>query len=1322
VQVDWDKELADWPLLEWPAEPIRPAAPSRQAVWQVRILALGGVVALAIFFSWLVKPEHRGDPWLFWPLVAALGYRALSWLIEWMNYARPKFEPYTPPKKEWRVDILTTACPGEPRGMILRTLRAMKNITYPHRDVLCDEGDDPVLKEACRQLGVLHVTRQEKKHAKAGNINNALQQCTGEIVVVLDPDHEPAPYLLDRVLGYFEDPEIGFVQSVQAYRNQKDSLVADGAAKQTYLFYGPLMIGMNAYGTTQAIGANCVFRRAALDSIGGHASGLAEDMHTTIQLYSKGWKSHYVPEIWTRGLVPSNLPAYCKQQLKWAYGSFDLLLRIMPKVFGGMTTWQRLHYSLGPLYFLRGLVGAFNILVPILCLIFGGIGLRIELLEYLAMFAPAMIISAVVRQLTQRWVIEERERGAHMIGGILATGCWWVFAQGVLCAIFNIKLPYLPTPKDNEANDCWAMVMPNLVAGGLSLAVIPYGLWIDWTPFSLFMAFFALWNAGQLLFVAALGQQRTLQRLAYFFAQRDYVGRAYEWAARMRLHVHAFVLSTMREKSMAVALPVIALALAAHFWPKAPLPKEVPDVFKETGGFYIGIKTPPSDEESPVAAFDRAAHRLSVEPRLFPIAQTWDPAATGDFPAQLAHEARAHGATPLITWELPEEATIGGRVEQKDGLYTAITRGALDGYIRQYAEAVRDYRDPVMIRFAPKPDADPAAPSRSRLTPGDYVGAWIYVVSYFNNLGASNVGWVWSPSRPEEMQEWFPGHGYVDWIALSTVNHGAHGGGKWQEFAELYAPWRAEAQALKLPVLLADFGSVGVGGDRRAWLSNAFRTIAENLPEVRGVIVSTATKGWLASEPRDLPALKEGLALAPLRSRPAKAMADPLPAQPPYHSRFIAGTPGEYQLLVDGQPFYIRGVAYNPGHDWRDGNIPLTRRELETDLDRVTALGANTIRRYGRGFYDRNVLRMADQKHVKVLYGFWFEHQIDYLNDADKLASYEHGVESTIESAREHESVLAWAFGNEVWGLLKHHYAQPYLTEIRHAHVAFVERLAQKAHQIDPRHPVFAAHEHSPHIAGTLVDYAREAPSLDFTAVNSYYEPRIADLRRVATTFDPGRPYLISEFGPDGYWDERFSERDASGSLLEPLSADKAEGYERGWLTHTLPNRGANIGGVAYCWRDRLEATATWFGLTDAEGRPKPAFLALQHAWKGSAETQAPRLGDFVITSGTPAPGATIEVQARAQHPNGAPLKYEWKLASDDFDFEVGRVEASRDGTSAKITLPKKPGGYRLYVNVNDGRSADEANLPIAVQTTPPAAIAKGIEIPRSVPTVAKQQ
>jgi hypothetical protein len=1318
VVVDWDKELADWPPLKWPEEPIRPAPPTSKAINHIRLLAGAGVIALVIFFWWLLAPERRGDSWLFWPLFAALLYRSLAWIVEWLNYARPKFEPYVAPRRQWTVDVLTTACPGEPRGMILRTLIAMKAITYPHRDVLCDEGDDPVLKEACRQLGVTHVTRKIKSHAKAGNINNGLTQCDGEIAIVIDPDHEPAPYIIDRVLGYFEDPTVGFVQSVQAYRNQKDSLVADGAAKQTYLFYGPLMIGMNSYGTTQAIGANCAFRRAALDSIGGHSSGLAEDMHTTLQIYAQSWRSVYIPEVLTRGLVPSTLLAYCKQQLKWACGSVDLWLRIYPKLFSRLTGWQRLHYFLGPLYFFRGVFSLMNITIPIVCLAFGGVGLRINLVEYLAMFAPAMIIAAVIRQLTQHWTIEEEERGAHLIGGLLATGCWWVFLQGVVCAIFNVKLPYLPTPKDNEARDCWGLVTPNLLAAGLSLAAVVYGLHVDWTPYSFFMASFAVWNLAQLLFVAFLGQQRTRQKFAWFFVRRDWLGRAAGVLEHARFVAHDFVLRLMRERALAVAIPVIVLALTAQFWPRGRVAHSA-DRFKETGGFYVGLQSAAEESEDPLSAFDRASKTMGVQPRLFPISQPWMDSDEGNFPASLAREARRRKAVPLITWELKTQSSSGERTSNRDSIYTAIARGEFDDYLQRYAETVRDFRDPVMIRFAPRPDSDENFASGERIVPEDYVGAWIYVVSYFNKLGASNVGWVWSPARAGTMDRWFPGHGYVDWIGLSALNHGNYGGGKWREFSQIYAPFRARAEELKLPVLVTEFGSTDHGGNRASWLANAFAAMARDLPEIRGVILSTKNTGWFANDAAASRAIVKGLALGPLSTAPKKTMADwkaPQPAE--YRSPFVQGEPGEFQLLVEQKPFYVRGIAYNPGHDWRDGNIPLTRRELESDFTRINALGANTIRRYGRGWYDRNLVRMAEQKNLKVLYGFWFEHHIDYLNDSAKLATYQSQVERTVRSWRDQRSILAWSLGNEVWGLLKHHYSQPYLTEVRHAHVDFVERLARRVHELDPNHPVFAAHEHSPHIAGTLVDYARSAPSLDFTAVNSYYETRISELQRVAAQFDSRRPYLLSEFGPDGYWDERFARRDSRGGLLEPDSETKAATYERGWSSHTIAHRGSNIGGVAYCWRDRLEATATWFGINDSAGLPKPTFHALQRLWKGSAETEGPRLTSFAVKSGHLEPGATIEVQAEAQGSSNAPLHYQWKLATEDFEFDVGKIRPSKDGRSAKVTLPKKPGAYRLYVNVNDGSAADEGNLPIALRPAPPAFT---WDMPRAVPTIATQ-
>ena len=229
---------------------------------------------------------------------------------------------------------------------------------------MCDEADDPYLKELCRELSVNHITRVNKINAKAGNINNALKHSSGELCVVLDPDHVPFPEFLDPIVSHFNNPEIGFVQVVQAYKNNGENLIAKGAAQQTYQFYGPMMMTMNKYGTVLAIGANCTFRRAALESIGGHAAGLAEDMHTAMKLHSKGWKSVYVPSVLARGLVPSTLSAYYKQQLKWSRGVFDLLLHAYPKLFKGFTWQQKIHYGVLPMHYLSGVMYLITFLIP----------------------------------------------------------------------------------------------------------------------------------------------------------------------------------------------------------------------------------------------------------------------------------------------------------------------------------------------------------------------------------------------------------------------------------------------------------------------------------------------------------------------------------------------------------------------------------------------------------------------------------------------------------------------------------------------------------------------------------------------------------------------------------------------------------------------------------------------------------------------------------------------------------------------------------------------------------------------------------------------
>ncbi|WP_461489859.1 glycosyltransferase family 2 protein [Pontibacter sp. HJ8] len=489
--------------------------PKPKDVLTIRLMIILGLVTMALFLYWFLDKDHVGYTPLYVLLTTALFFKLLRTLHEWYHYYSVSVPVKPPLRTSFTVDVLTTACPGEPHDMIVNTLEAIQRIRYPHTTYLCDEGDDPYLKAQCLRLGVIHVTRTIKVDAKAGNINNALRQATGDICLVLDPDHVPVPEFLDEVLPYFEDPEIGYVQCVQAYSNQKESLVAYGAAEQTYSFYGPMMMGMNAHGTVQAIGANCTFRRSALDSIGGHAAGLAEDMHTAMQLHAKGWKSVYVPKILTRGLVPGTLAAYYKQQVKWSRGTFELLFTVYPRLFSKFTWRQKIHYFTLPMYYLFGVFNLFDFMIPTLSLVLAEFPWYVSLGEFLIMFSPFFLISICIRQYAQRWLHEKNEKGFHLFGGILRTGTWWIFLLGLIYSIFRVRVPYIPTPKDDKPKNNWLLSLPNFLLCAGILGAIAYTQHIYGhvynNPYVQMMVMFSLVNVMIVGSVLVIGQEKFIE-------------------------------------------------------------------------------------------------------------------------------------------------------------------------------------------------------------------------------------------------------------------------------------------------------------------------------------------------------------------------------------------------------------------------------------------------------------------------------------------------------------------------------------------------------------------------------------------------------------------------------------------------------------------------------------------------------------------------------------------------------------------------------------------------------------------------------------------
>ena len=445
--------------------------------WTLGILLFLGMQSVVLFALWWFRREHAGNPIAFALLSFATWYGISRIVIGWYNVFHIEQPPLSVAPPGLTVAIFITSSPGEPYAMFERTLAAARAIRYPHTTYLLDDTRDPRFAALAAERGAVHLELIGFPGAKAGKINEALRRTSEEIVLVLDPDHVPFPEFLDRVLGYFGDAVVGFVQVAQTYYNVPRSFVARAAAEQTFAFYGPILQGMHGTGTAVAIGANCTFRRAALESIGGHGIGLAEDLVTAIRLHAAGWSSVYVPEIVARGLVPEDLDSYLRQQLKWSRGVYDVLLREYPRAFRRLSMHQRLAYLMIGTYYLAGLTTPVYLAIPLLYLSFGVKPAAMFLAEYLVYAIPVGVLGVAVYRFAQRWLCDPvRERGWHWRGMLLKVGCWSVYFKGLVLALANVAVPYVPTAKERRTGNLWSMAAVPLTVVLLSLAVMVWAV------------------------------------------------------------------------------------------------------------------------------------------------------------------------------------------------------------------------------------------------------------------------------------------------------------------------------------------------------------------------------------------------------------------------------------------------------------------------------------------------------------------------------------------------------------------------------------------------------------------------------------------------------------------------------------------------------------------------------------------------------------------------------------------------------------------------------------------------------------------------------
>lgn len=266
-----------------------------------------------------------------------------------------------PPELSLDVWIATSR---EPIDVLEQTVEAATRIRCRQRTLyILDDGESDDVERLAREHGCRYIRRHEHDDAKSGNLNYALERSSGDLILVLDADQVPDPELLEQFGGYFSIPEIGFVQTAQRYILP----AGDPWGNAERLFYDVIQRSKDADNAAFSYGSGVVYRRAALESIGGFSTwNLVEDVHTSMRLHAQRWRSVYYGYPLSRGTAPADIVGYLRQRRQWAVDSLRMLFWDNPLRHRGLSTAQKLQYGYtAAAYLIAGFLVPFYFVMPI---------------------------------------------------------------------------------------------------------------------------------------------------------------------------------------------------------------------------------------------------------------------------------------------------------------------------------------------------------------------------------------------------------------------------------------------------------------------------------------------------------------------------------------------------------------------------------------------------------------------------------------------------------------------------------------------------------------------------------------------------------------------------------------------------------------------------------------------------------------------------------------------------------------------------------------------------------------------------------------------
>jgi cellulose synthase/poly-beta-1,6-N-acetylglucosamine synthase-like glycosyltransferase len=385
------------------------------------------------------------------------------------------------------------------RYVVERLIKAVCSLDYPadrlHIQVLDDSTDDTTAKarslvERYRERGVdiELIHREERTGYKAGALAEGLETAKGEFVAVFDADFVPRPGFLRDTVHYFTDDDVGMVQARWEHINRDYSLLTRA---QAILLDGHFVLEHTARHRSGRFfnfnGTAGIWRRQAIEEAGGwEHDTLTEDLDLSYRAQLEGWEFIFLRDRTAPSEVPVEMNAFKSQQHRWAKGSIQTAIKLLPRILKSDISVPRkveafYHMTANMAY---PLMVALAVLMPMATMV------RIQQGWWEAMLVDLPIFLSATFSVCYFYWVSQREIGRDvldtlaMIPVVLSVGIGISVnnAKAVVEALLGYDTPFVRTPKYaiQTVGESWASKLYFRPSTLLTAVELSLGVWFTW--------------------------------------------------------------------------------------------------------------------------------------------------------------------------------------------------------------------------------------------------------------------------------------------------------------------------------------------------------------------------------------------------------------------------------------------------------------------------------------------------------------------------------------------------------------------------------------------------------------------------------------------------------------------------------------------------------------------------------------------------------------------------------------------------------------------------------------------------------------------------